>query len=47
MITLTGSGTCTGGTGVHKHEKCSYTLTGTTNPQTNVSSTKEVGTTTR
>jgi hypothetical protein len=47
MITLTGSGTCTGGTGVHKHEKCSYTLTGTTNPQTNVSSSKEVGTTTR
>ena len=47
MITLTGSGTCTGGTGVHKHEKCSYTLTGTTNPQTNLSSSKEVGTTTR
>lgn len=47
MVTLAGSGTCTGGTGVHKHEKCSYTLTGTTNPQTNVSSSKEVGTTTR
>jgi hypothetical protein len=47
MITLAGSGTCTGGTGVHKHEKCSYTLTGTTNPQTNLSSSKEVGTTTR
>jgi hypothetical protein len=48
MITLTGSGTCTGGTGVHKHEKCSYTLTGMTNPQTpNLSSSREVGTTTR
>jgi len=47
MTTLAGSGTCTGGTGVHKHEKCSYTLTGTTNPQTNLSTSKEVGTTTR
>jgi hypothetical protein len=47
MVTLTGTGTCTGGTGVHKHEKCSYTLTGTTNPQTNLSTNKEVGTTTR
>ncbi|HEY6425765.1 MAG TPA: hypothetical protein VIX84_00895, partial [Acidimicrobiales bacterium] len=41
IITLTGSGTCTGGTGVYKHAKCSYSLTGTTNPQTNVSSSME------
>jgi len=47
MITLTGSGICTGGTGVDKHVKCSYTLTGTTSPGSNVSSTKEVGTITR
>jgi hypothetical protein len=46
-ITLTGRGICTGGTGVHKNEKCGYTLTGTTNPHANVSSSKEVGTTTR
>ena len=47
VITLAGNGTCTGGTGVHKNEKCSYTLTGATIPQTNVSSSKEVGTATR
>ena len=46
-ITLTGSGTCTGGTGVYKHARCSYTLTGTMNPQSNVSSSMEVGTITR
>jgi len=44
---LTGSGTCTGGTGVYKHAKCSYALTGTTYPKSNVSSSKEVGTVTR
>lgn len=47
MVALTGSGTCTGGTGVYKHAKCSYTLTGTTNPQTNVGPSMEVGTITR
>ena len=47
MITLTGSGICTGGTGVYKHVKCSYNLTGTMNPGSNVSSSKEVGTITR
>ncbi len=46
-ITLTGHGICTGGTGVHKHEKCTYTLTGMTKPHANVSTSKEVGTTTR
>jgi hypothetical protein len=47
VTTLTGSGTCRAGTGVHKHEKCSYTLTGTKDPGANVSSSKEVGTVTR
>ena len=47
MTTLTGSGTCTGGTGVYKHARCRYALTGTSNSKTNVSSTKEVGTVTR
>ena len=47
ISTLTGSGTCTGGTGVYKHARCSYALTGTTNPKSNVSSSKEVGTVTR
>jgi hypothetical protein len=47
MITLTGSGTCTGGTGVHRHEKCSYTLNGTTDPQNRLSHSTETGTTTR
>jgi hypothetical protein len=47
MITLTGSGTCTGGTGVHRHEKCGYTLTVTTDPQTRLSHSTETGTTTR
>jgi hypothetical protein len=47
MIPYTGSGKCTGGTGVHKHEKCSYTYTGTLNPKTSVFSYKGTGTTTR
>lgn len=47
MATLTGSGTCTGGTGFWKHAKCSYTLTGTTNTKTLVGTSKEVGTITR
>jgi hypothetical protein len=47
MIPFTGSGTCTGGTGVHKHEKCSYTYTGTQNLQTTVFHLKITGTTTR
>lgn len=47
MATLTGSGTCTGGTGFWKHAKCSYTLTGTTNLKTLVSTSMEVGTITR
>ncbi len=47
MIPFTGSGQCTGGTGVHKHEKCSYTYAGTENPQTTVFHLKITGTTTR
>jgi hypothetical protein len=45
--TPTGSGTCTGGTGIYRHARCSYALTGTTNSKSNVSSSKEVGTVTR
>lgn len=44
---VTGTGTCTGGTGVHKHEKCSYTFTETVNPQTKVDQVTITGTTTR
>ena len=47
MTTLTGSGTCTEGTGVYRHARCSYALTGTTNSKSNISSSKEVGTVTR
>jgi Na+/glutamate symporter len=47
MVSLTGTGTCTGGTGFFKHARCSYTLTGTTNPKTLVGSSNEVGTITR
>jgi hypothetical protein len=47
MIPYTGSGKCTGGTGVHKHEKCSYTFTGTLNPKTTVFSYTITGTKTR
>ncbi len=47
METLAGTGTCTGGTGFWQHAKCSYTLTGTTNPKTLVGTSKEVGTITR
>jgi hypothetical protein len=47
MITLTGSGTCIGGRGAYKHAKCSYALTGATNPKTSVGTSKEVGTVSR
>ena len=36
ISTITGSGKCTGGTGVHKNEKCTYTFTGTFNSKTGV-----------
>jgi hypothetical protein len=47
VMPFTGSGKCTGGTGVHKNEKCSYTTTGTYNPNTSVVSFNITGTTTR
>jgi hypothetical protein len=48
MIPITGSGKCVqGGTGVHKGKKCTYTFTGTLNPNTNVINFSITGTTTR
>ncbi|MDQ6855310.1 MAG: hypothetical protein M3046_16760 [Actinomycetota bacterium] len=47
MIPMTGSGKCAGGTGVHKHEKCSFTFTGTDDPQTTVYHLDITGTSTR
>jgi hypothetical protein len=48
MIPVTGSGKCVqGGTGAHKGEKCTYTYTGTLNPNTNVTNFNITGTTTR
>jgi hypothetical protein len=47
LIPLTGSGTCTGGTGVHKHEKCSYTFTATESRQANLFHISVTGTSTR
>jgi hypothetical protein len=38
ISTLTGSGKCTGGTGVHKKEKCTFTFTGTYNTNNTVTS---------
>jgi hypothetical protein len=34
--TITGSGKCVGGTGIHRLEKCTYTITGTYNIQSTV-----------
>src|SRR5260370_19080193 len=47
VIPYTGTGKCTAGTGVHKHERCSYTFTGTENASTSMASFKITGTTTR
>jgi hypothetical protein len=44
---ITGSGKCVGGTGIHKHETCSYTLTGTYDTKTTITNVKETGTDTR
>jgi hypothetical protein len=35
IIKVTGRGSCAGGTGIHKGERCSYTLTGTYDAKTN------------
>ena len=47
IITYTGSGKCVGGTGVHKNEKCTLTLTGSFNPKTGIDTAKATGTDTR
>ncbi len=47
IIPYTGSGKCVGGTGVHKKEKCAYTLKGSYNPKTGVETAKATGTDTR
>jgi hypothetical protein len=47
ISTITGSGKCRGGTGVHKNEKCTYTFTGTFNSKTGVSIVNVKGTDTR
>lgn len=45
--TLSGSGKCVGGTGIHRHEKCRFTVTGTYNAKTGTDSVKWTGTVTR
>jgi hypothetical protein len=48
ISSLTGTGKCIGGgTGVHKHEKCSYTFKGTYNTKTTITEVKATGTWTR
>jgi hypothetical protein len=47
VLPFTGTGRCTGGTGVHRHERCRYTTTGTYNPTTSVVSFTITGMTTR
>ena len=47
IVSFSGHGKCTGGTGVHKHEKCNYTLGGTQDTQTNVFTLQISGTDTR
>jgi hypothetical protein len=47
ISTVTGSGKCAGGTGVHKNEKCTYTFMGTFNSKTGISIIKVKGTDTR
>jgi hypothetical protein len=48
LIPYQGSGECAGpGTGVHKHEKCNYSFTGTLNSATNVVNFDITGKTTR
>jgi hypothetical protein len=47
ISTLTGTGTCVGGTGVHEKQKCTYTFTGTDNLNTKVATAKVTGTYTR
>lgn len=41
---ITGTGKCAGGTGIHKHQRCTYKLTGTYNSKTMVSHVTAKGT---
>jgi hypothetical protein len=41
---ITGSGKCAGGTGIHKHQQCSYKLSGTYNSKTMISHVTATGT---
>jgi hypothetical protein len=45
--TISGSGKCVGGTGIHQMEKCTYTFTGTYSTNTTVVMIKIAGTDTR
>lgn len=47
ISTIAGSGKCVGGTGIHQHEKCSYTFTGTYDIKTTVTKVKATGTDSR
>ncbi len=47
MVPVSGSGKCTGGKSAFKNNKCSYTFTGTLNPQTTVVTFQITGTFTR
>jgi hypothetical protein len=44
---ITGKGTCTTGSGLHKGEKCTYTISGTYDLQTGVTKLRFAGTLTR
>ncbi len=44
---ISGTGRCTGGTGAHKGEKCTYTITGTDDLQTSVTKLTFAGSYTR
>jgi hypothetical protein len=47
ISTVTGSGKCAGGTGVHRNEKCTYAFKGTFNSKTGISILNVKGTDTR
>lgn len=44
ISTLTGKGECTGGTGVYKTKKCTFTFSGTVNSKTGIFKSKVTGT---
>ena len=43
---ITGTGKCTGGTGIHRHQHCSYKISGTYNSKTSVAHVTALGTVT-